>query len=82
MSEFSKIYSSQILQLGALAAAIAASAYFLRKKDTLPLPPGPPRLPLIGSAHHIPEDEKWEVFAGWKKQYGAYFRNFFSRAVI
>lgn len=73
MSDIFKLQGSQVMQLGAIAAAVVVCAAFLRKKSSLPFPPGPSRLPVIGSAHHIPEEDKWAVFAEWRKQYGKYF---------
>ena len=36
----------------------------------LRLPPGPPRLPLIGNALDIPKHYEWETYAKWAKKYG------------
>ena len=36
----------------------------------LPLPPGPRRLPLIGSVHHIPLEHQHVAFMNWKETYG------------
>ncbi len=35
-----------------------------------PLPPGPPRLPVIGNLHQAPELNPWRTFQQWSKQYG------------
>lgn len=34
------------------------------------LPPGPPRLPLIGNLHQAPSDAPWLTYQKWIKQYG------------
>ncbi|KAH9836047.1 cytochrome P450 monooxygenase [Rhodofomes roseus] len=35
------------------------------------LPPGPSRLPIVGSAHHLPLKYQQHVFKEWRKIYGA-----------
>jgi cytochrome P450 len=34
------------------------------------LPPGPPRLPIIGNLHQFPKINPWRTFQEWTKQYG------------
>lgn len=34
------------------------------------LPPGPPRLPVIGSLLMMPKDHEWLVYQKWSKEYG------------
>jgi len=36
-----------------------------------PLPPGPPRLPLIGNVLQMPTERAWITFAFWGKKYGS-----------
>ncbi|KDQ15267.1 hypothetical protein BOTBODRAFT_31924 [Botryobasidium botryosum FD-172 SS1] len=36
----------------------------------LPLPPGPPREPILGNARHVPSSAPWKVYTEWKKIYG------------
>ncbi len=39
-------------------------------RRALLLPPGPPRLPLIGNVFDMPKSHLWEKAAAWKKEYG------------
>lgn len=44
-----------------------------RSRKVLPLPPGPPQLPLIGNLHQAPQQWPWRVYQEWTKQYGPIF---------
>ncbi|KDQ23217.1 hypothetical protein PLEOSDRAFT_1049741 [Pleurotus ostreatus PC15] len=49
----------------------------LFSKSTVPLPPGPTRYPIVGSALSIPRDrQEWLIFSEWAQTYGhvVYFR--------
>ncbi|KAJ6564499.1 cytochrome P450 [Mycena capillaripes] len=35
----------------------------------LPLPPGPPKLPLVGNLFDVPSTHQWKLYARWSKQY-------------
>ncbi|KAL0575999.1 hypothetical protein V5O48_005966, partial [Marasmius crinis-equi] len=39
-------------------------------KSSLPLPPGPKGLPLIGNLLDMPSEKEWLTFAKWGQQYG------------
>ncbi|KAE8149223.1 cytochrome P450 [Aspergillus avenaceus] len=45
----------------------------LLRRPKLPLPPGPPRLPLIGNFHQLPKVEPWKTYQKWHKKYGPIF---------
>lgn len=61
--------------LGALALGIL---YFSRNTPTskLPLPPGPPRWPLIGAVLSVPRDEpNWTAFVRWGREAGTILKS-------
>ena len=40
------------------------------RRGALPLPPGPKRWPVIGSALSVPKEREWLTFTDWSRQYG------------
>ncbi|CCM04678.1 uncharacterized protein FIBRA_06864 [Fibroporia radiculosa] len=44
--------------------------YLARRRFQLPLPPGPPGLPLVGNVSQIPAERPWRIFTDWAKKYG------------
>ncbi|EGO01616.1 hypothetical protein SERLA73DRAFT_166166 [Serpula lacrymans var. lacrymans S7.3] len=50
-----------------LDVSLAALAVFL---PSLPLPPGPNRMPLLGNLLDMPSDKPWLTFADWGKKFG------------
>jgi hypothetical protein len=53
-------------------AAIAAVLYGLRSRiarSKLPLPPGPPKLPLVGNLFSLPSSFEWETYLAWSRLY-------------
>ncbi|KAF7368570.1 Cytochrome P450 [Mycena venus] len=53
--------------LGVLAMVYTATLRTRRSK--LPLPPGPPKLPLVGNLFDVPSTFQWQAYARWSKQY-------------
>ncbi|KAJ7123122.1 putative monooxygenase [Mycena epipterygia] len=60
--------SATFLTLAAATTVYLLSKLLFSRKDSLP--PGPNRLPLIGSALQVPREYPWLTFAQWRKAYG------------
>lgn len=60
--------ASQFLVI-VLASFTALGVYLhsRRRRSNLPLPPGPPKLPLVGSYFSLPgtDEYTWEVYQRW-----------------
>lgn len=57
----------------ALAFTLLWLASLSVKRKRLALPPGPPRLPVIGNLHQAPQEYPWRKYHEWGKQYGPIF---------
>ncbi|KAH9924466.1 cytochrome P450 [Fomitopsis serialis] len=58
------------MALAGLCLAAAVLPYVLHPPRPGPLPPGPPRIPLLGNAHQLPQNDQHLTFTKWAAQYG------------
>src|ERR1700755_3030283 len=65
------MFSASIYVIILILSAFSYS--LLRRKPIKPLPPGPPRLPIIGNLHQAPQVNPWRTYQQWSKQYGPIF---------
>ncbi|VDC03997.1 unnamed protein product [Peniophora sp. CBMAI 1063] len=64
-------YSPSLLDAAAvLVAAYVAKRLFLKPKSTLPLPPGPSGLPVIGNVLDLPQTDPHKAYIQWGQEYG------------
>ncbi|EPS38818.1 hypothetical protein H072_7435 [Dactylellina haptotyla CBS 200.50] len=57
----------------AAVGVLLVGVYLARRRRTassLPLPPGPKPLPLIGNLHQAPKSHAWRKYLEWSKAYG------------
>ena len=68
--------SFQCLDIGALILAFWLLLKYSIKRKTLPRPPGPSGLPVIGNLLDIITDHPWNKFSEWGRRWGTVFSRF------
>ncbi|KIJ25894.1 hypothetical protein M422DRAFT_192869 [Sphaerobolus stellatus SS14] len=51
-------------------ACLTSASFAFASRQKKPLPPGPPRLPVLGNVLQMPKKEEWITYAEWAKKYG------------
>ena len=66
------MFLTAVIILLTILALQSVYEYFIRDRN---IPPGPPRLPLIGNLHQAPKPNQlpWHVYASWAEKYGPIF---------
>ena len=62
-------FSVDLNVVGLVAISVAAY-FFSKRRNHLPLPPGPKKLPLLGNILDMPKEFDWETYHSWSKEYG------------
>lgn len=60
-------------ELVVLLVCLIPVLHIFRRRSALPLPPGPPRLPLIGNVLSIPKDYTHRYYKRLSDQLGAWY---------
>ncbi|KAJ7052152.1 cytochrome P450 [Mycena amicta] len=61
--------TNSILLLGSFIAVYAVARWLSKRRSTLPLPPGPKKLPIVGNLFDMPAERQWEAYHHWSQEY-------------
>lgn len=63
---------SDMDKLAAALGLVVITLWMLhrRTRQSLPTPPGPKGLPILGNIKEMPQDEGWLTYADWGRRYG------------
>ncbi|GJE99021.1 cytochrome P450 [Phanerochaete sordida] len=62
--DFSTVFISLLI-------GIALASFIYRYRRTPPLPPGPTRWPVVGSAFGLPKEHEWLTYERWSQEHGS-----------
>jgi hypothetical protein len=65
-------FSTPAVYIGGTVAALLVWAFAKRltARRTLPFPPGPKPLPLLGNLLDLPKEKDWLTYRAWNDRYG------------
>lgn len=66
-------HSNNMIYLGAVIVVLVLLILLHDRSRDRGLPPGPPRLPIIGNLLQVPQQDPWRVYQQWSKIYGPIF---------
>jgi hypothetical protein len=64
--------TDKLVVLFSFGLGLIVYSYSKSKHSSLPLPPGPKKLPFLGNLFDLPTSQEWLKYAEWCKQFSTY----------